>query len=126
MSCPAITRDLSDRDRRIVQRRQVRAHVRACAGCRAFAVAIHRRKADLREISPQLPPAEASRILETILGWDGGPGPGKPPGGLVRPARVRHRGIRRRLRAPAAVAGTAAVATMVASVLVRVALPRPR
>src|SRR6476646_9031910 len=36
MSCEAVTRALSDDDGRVIRRRDLRAHLRTCAGCRRF------------------------------------------------------------------------------------------
>ncbi len=48
MSCDAVTRALSDGDGRVTRRRDVRAHLRDCAGCRAFRDEIKSREQRLR------------------------------------------------------------------------------
>ncbi|MGN6170013.1 MAG: RNA polymerase sigma factor, partial [Solirubrobacteraceae bacterium] len=68
MSCDDITRRLSDGDRRAFRGRRVRAHLRDCRSCAAFAAAIPRRNRELRALAPVLAPASAAAVLERILG----------------------------------------------------------
>jgi RNA polymerase sigma factor (sigma-70 family) len=67
MSCAAVTRALSDGDGRVTRRRDLRAHLRSCAGCRRFRAGIEARELDLVALSP-LPPAVAAGMLERLLG----------------------------------------------------------
>jgi RNA polymerase sigma factor (sigma-70 family) len=67
MSCEDICRRLSEGDRRVLRGRRVRAHLRACSGCAAFATAIPERRAQLRALMPVLPPAAAVGLLQPSL-----------------------------------------------------------
>ena len=71
MGCPAVTKALSDGDGRIIRRRDVRAHLRACASCRAFREEIAARERDLAALSP-LPVAAAAGMLHGLLGGSQG------------------------------------------------------
>jgi RNA polymerase sigma factor (sigma-70 family) len=68
MACDEIQRIVSDGDRRALRGRRVRAHLRDCAGCRAFAEAIPERRAALLALSPALPAAAAAGLLQQIIG----------------------------------------------------------
>src|ERR1700712_3051812 len=78
MDCTAVTKALSDGDRRVRRRRDIRAHLRDCAGCRQFAGEIDSRRGDLAAISP-LPAVAAAALLHGVLG--GGAGAGAAAGG---------------------------------------------
>jgi RNA polymerase sigma factor (sigma-70 family) len=80
MSCREVCRTISDRDRRMLRARKVRAHLRGCRSCAAFAEAIPARSAELRALAPvlPLPPASAALLSRTI---DGGAAAGGPMGG---------------------------------------------
>ncbi|HKO39261.1 MAG TPA: sigma-70 family RNA polymerase sigma factor [Solirubrobacterales bacterium] len=67
MSCDEVSRALSDGDGRIARRRDVRAHLRSCAGCRRFHEEIQTRQHDLAALSP-LPAIAAAGILQGVLG----------------------------------------------------------
>jgi RNA polymerase sigma factor (sigma-70 family) len=67
MSCDTVSRALSDGDGRIARRRDVRAHLRACADCRRFQEEIESRQHDLAALSP-LPAIAAAGILQGVLG----------------------------------------------------------
>ena len=71
MSCATVTRALSDGDGRVTRRRDVRAHLRACAGCRAFREEIEDRQRDLAALSP-LPAVAAAGMLQALLGGSQG------------------------------------------------------
>lgn len=73
MSCATVTRALSDGDRRVTRRRDVRAHLRACASCRAFGEEIAGRERDLAALSP-LPVVAAAGMLHGLLGGSQGAG----------------------------------------------------
>ncbi|HEX8751892.1 MAG TPA: sigma-70 family RNA polymerase sigma factor, partial [Solirubrobacterales bacterium] len=77
-SCTDVMRALSDADGRVVRRRDMRAHLRHCEGCRAFRDQIKERRTDLAAIAP-LPAATAAGILHALLGGHG-PGSG---GGIL-------------------------------------------
>lgn len=71
MRCEEICRALSDGDRRVIRRRDIRAHLRACPACRAFRDGISDRGRDFAAISP-LPAAAAVGLLHGILGGANG------------------------------------------------------
>jgi RNA polymerase sigma factor (sigma-70 family) len=67
MSCDEICRKISDGDRRALRGRRVRAHLRGCAACAAFAEAIPARTAELRAIAPTLPAGAAGLLLARTM-----------------------------------------------------------
>jgi len=67
MDCDAVTRALSDGDGRVTRRRDVRAHLRACAACRAFGDDVKRREQDFAALAP-LPAVAAAGMLQGLLG----------------------------------------------------------
>jgi RNA polymerase sigma factor (sigma-70 family) len=67
MSCDAVTKALSDGDGRVTRRRDVRAHLRSCAGCRHFREEIKGRQRDLAALSP-LPAMAAAGMLQGLIG----------------------------------------------------------
>lgn len=71
MSCATVTRVLSDGDGRVSRRRDVRAHLRSCPGCRAFRDEIKSREYDLAALAP-LPAVVATGMLEGLLGGSQG------------------------------------------------------
>jgi RNA polymerase sigma factor (sigma-70 family) len=71
MSCEAVRRALSDGDGRVSRRRDLRAHLRTCAGCRRFREEIEGRERDFAALSP-LPAALAAGLLQGLLGAGGG------------------------------------------------------
>ncbi len=76
MACDEIQRIVSDGDRRALRGRRVRAHLRDCAACGAFAAAIPARQAELRALSPALPVATAAGLLARLTGVGSSPGGG--------------------------------------------------
>ena len=52
MSCEAVTKALSGGDGRVTRRRDLRAHLRSCAGCRGLRKEIAGRERDLAALSP--------------------------------------------------------------------------
>jgi len=68
MGCDEICRLVSDADGRVLRGRRVRAHLRDCAACSAYAAAIPARTADLRALAPPLPAAVAAGLLARVLG----------------------------------------------------------
>lgn len=72
MGCEQVRRAISDGDRRVLRGRRLRAHLRECAGCRDFQVAISARGADLRALAPPLPGALAAGMLGRLLAQVGG------------------------------------------------------
>ncbi len=106
MSCEAVTKALSDGDGRVTRRRDLRAHLRTCASCRAFREEIKGRERDLAALSP-LPAIAAAGLLQGLLGG----GHGAAGGGL---ATALGGGAAQTLGASAALKGAATVAVVAA------------
>jgi RNA polymerase sigma factor (sigma-70 family) len=68
MECEEIRRSISDADGRAMRGRRIRAHLRDCSGCAAFAASISERRARLPAIAPPLPATAATGVLVRILG----------------------------------------------------------
>jgi RNA polymerase sigma factor (sigma-70 family) len=119
MSCDAICRTLSDGDRRMLRSRRIRAHVRSCATCSAFAAAIPVRSAELRALTPGLAPAATGAMLTRALsgGASGGGGTGAVAAGTAGKAIF---GV-----ASAKLGAAIAVAVATATVGVSAVLSRP-
>jgi RNA polymerase sigma factor (sigma-70 family) len=66
MPCEEVMKALSDADRRVTRRRDLRAHLRGCAACRAFADGIEERRGELAALGP-LPLAASAGILHGVL-----------------------------------------------------------
>ncbi len=71
MECEGIRQLISEQDRRRLRARRVRAHLRGCDGCTAFAAGIDQRRADLQALCPPLPAVAATAVLGSILGGGG-------------------------------------------------------
>jgi RNA polymerase sigma factor (sigma-70 family) len=71
MGCETVRRTLSDGDRRKLRGMRIRGHLRDCAVCRDFEVALHRRPAQLTAMIPPLPVAAAAAMLPSMLGGAG-------------------------------------------------------
>jgi RNA polymerase sigma factor (sigma-70 family) len=67
MECAEVRHKLSDGDRRVFRRRDVRAHLRSCPGCGDFEAAICSRRTDLAAISP-LSALAAAGVLKGVVG----------------------------------------------------------
>ena len=76
MSCDSVRRVLSADDRRNLRGRKVRAHMKACAGCRDFHKMMSVRRRDLAAIAPPLPTTAAAAVLSGLLGGGHGGGSG--------------------------------------------------
>ncbi|MDQ3768075.1 MAG: sigma-70 family RNA polymerase sigma factor [Actinomycetota bacterium] len=77
MECDQVTHALSDGDRRKLRGRPVRAHLRACEECAAFAQALRLRPQELRALAPPLAaPAAAALLAKFLSGGGGGAGGG--------------------------------------------------
>ena len=63
MPCAEVCRAISDGDRRVLRGRRVRAHLRDCGSCAAFAASIKTRERDLRALVPMLPVAASAALL---------------------------------------------------------------
>jgi RNA polymerase sigma factor (sigma-70 family) len=68
MACDDVLGLISDADGRVLRSRRVRAHMRDCPGCAAFAAAIPERSRQLRALAPPLPALAAVGILARSLG----------------------------------------------------------
>ncbi len=107
MSCAEVTKALSDGDGRVTRRRDVRAHVRACAGCRRFREEVKEREQNLAALAP-LPAVAAAGMLQGLLGGVQGGGAG---GGL---AATLSGGAAKAVGASAMAKGVATVAVVAA------------
>jgi RNA polymerase sigma factor (sigma-70 family) len=67
MSCEEVMHRLSNADGRVARRRDLQAHLRACADCRAFRDAIDTRRRDFAAMAP-LPAIASAGVLHAILG----------------------------------------------------------
>jgi RNA polymerase sigma factor (sigma-70 family) len=78
MACDEIRKTISDADGRALRSRRVRAHLRNCGGCAAFAAAIPTRTGELRALAPALPTVAAAglfgRTVIAAAGRGGGAG----------------------------------------------------
>ena len=63
MDCRLVRRALSDGDGRVRRGRRLRAHLRGCASCRAFAARVDGRHEDLNVLLPGLPLAAAAGLI---------------------------------------------------------------
>lgn len=82
MSCEEVMHRLSNADGRVISRRGIQAHLRACPDCRAFADAIEARRHDLTALAP-LPAVASAGILHAILGGAPGAASGAAGGATV-------------------------------------------
>jgi RNA polymerase sigma factor (sigma-70 family) len=71
MRCDAVTMILSEGDGRVARRRDLRAHLRDCADCRAFAKEIRSRGETLAAIAP-LPAVAAAALIKSALAGSAG------------------------------------------------------
>lgn len=67
MDCDAVTRALSEDDGRVIRRRDVRAHLRSCAGCSEFGNDIKSRRQDFAALAP-LSTVAAGGMLQGLVG----------------------------------------------------------
>jgi RNA polymerase sigma factor (sigma-70 family) len=86
MVCDDVRRTVSDGDGRALRARRVRAHLRDCAGCAAFASAIGGRREDLQALVPVLAPAASAAMLAHVIGAGSGHGAGAGAGGVAAAA----------------------------------------
>jgi RNA polymerase sigma factor (sigma-70 family) len=102
MTCETVTRALSDADGRVTRRRDIRAHLRTCAGCRGFRDGMGGRERDLAALSP-LPAVAAAGLLQGLLGGHGG------LAGTVGGGAAKALGLSAAVKATATVAVVAAI-----------------
>lgn len=67
MRCEEVCLAISDDDRRVLRRRDIRSHLRSCPGCAAFRADIAGRRRDLAMLSP-LPVAASTGLLHALIG----------------------------------------------------------
>ena len=72
MECDQVRIAISGRDGRVLRARKLRAHLRGCAGCSDFRVAIETRTADLELIAPPLSAVAASAHARLAGRWNHG------------------------------------------------------
>ena len=73
MTCEDVQHRISDRDGRALRGRRIRAHLRDCVTCAAFAAVIPARQAELRGFAPVLPPVAAAAVLSHAIYAGSGP-----------------------------------------------------
>ncbi|MHB8575670.1 MAG: RNA polymerase sigma factor [Dehalococcoidia bacterium] len=76
MACDDVRRVVSDGDGRALRGRRVRAHLRDCSPCAAFAAAIPDRREELHALAPVLASAAAAELLRRASGGASGHGGG--------------------------------------------------
>jgi RNA polymerase sigma factor (sigma-70 family) len=74
MQCEDVRRAISDDDGRVLRGRRVRAHLRDCSGCAAFAAAIPARRDQLRALAVPLAPIAAGALLGHVVAASSGHG----------------------------------------------------
>lgn len=112
MTCERVQRQLSDQDGRVTRRRDIQAHLRECAECRAFAAAIGERRRDLASLAP-LPAVASAGVLHAVLGGKGAASAGGL-GGAIGAGAGKVAGGSALVKSVATVAIVAAVAVPVA------------
>jgi RNA polymerase sigma factor (sigma-70 family) len=110
MDCATVSRALSDGDGRVTRRRDVRAHLRACPGCRRFRAEIENREQDLAALAP-LPAVAAAGIFQALLGSGAG---GVSGGGAGVAGAAAVGGTAKALGSSAVLKGAAAVLAIAA------------
>jgi RNA polymerase sigma factor (sigma-70 family) len=113
MLCEEVRRTVSDDDRRALRGRRVRAHLRDCAPCAAFAAAIPVRRDDLQALAPVLVPAASAAILARATGAGSAHGAGAAGGAVAAGAAGKTLGA---TVAAKALLGAALLVTAAASV----------
>jgi len=74
MVCEDVRRTISDADGRSLRSRRMRAHLRDCSACAAFAAAIPERQVELRALAPPLPALAAAGLFARVVGGGSGHG----------------------------------------------------
>ncbi len=113
-SCDEICHTISNADRRALRGRKVRAHLRGCAACSAFAAAIPTRSADLHALAPVMPPAATAMVLGRLLaeGASHGSGAGAMGAGAASKATVALSGAKAATTVALAATATLGVAAV--------------
>src|SRR5262249_42943277 len=117
MACEDVCRAISDGNRRTLRGRKVRAHLRDCASCAAFAAAIPARSHDLRAIAPPLSAVAATSLLRRALASGTGHGSGGSTAGSAAGAAGKAAGLTVSAKAVATVAVVASTAAGVTGVV---------
>jgi RNA polymerase sigma factor (sigma-70 family) len=111
MDCATVTRAFSDGDRRVTRRRDIRAHLRACAECRRFRAEIEGREQDFAALAP-LPAAAAAGLLHGLLGGGAaGGGSSAAAGAVTAGGAVKALSSSAALKSAAALLAIAAIGT---------------
>jgi RNA polymerase sigma factor (sigma-70 family) len=113
MGCEGVTRALSDGDGRVTRRRDIRAHLRGCAGCRRFRNDIEARERDFAALAP-LPALAAAGILQGLLGGGGGGAGGGGLAATLGGGAAQSAGAAATLKAAAVVAAVGAIGVGIA------------
>src|SRR5579875_518104 len=74
MGCESVRELIGAGDRRTLRGRRVRAHLRACESCRAFAESIAARERTLQALFPPLPLAASAALMQRLLSGVGAHG----------------------------------------------------
>jgi RNA polymerase sigma factor (sigma-70 family) len=106
MSCEEAMQAISDADRRVLRRRDIRAHLRNCDSCRSFREEIDGREHDLAALTP-LPAVAAAAILQGVLGGGGASGGGI--GAVLGAGAAKTAGASTLLKGAAVLAATVAI-----------------
>jgi RNA polymerase sigma factor (sigma-70 family) len=115
MRCEDVRHTVSDGDRRVLRGRRVRAHLKDCALCAAFAAAIPPRRDDLHAMVPALAPAASAGILASITGAGSGHGAAGGVGAMAAGAGAAGKTVAATIGAKALV-GAAVIVTAAAGV----------
>jgi RNA polymerase sigma factor (sigma-70 family) len=113
MGCRIVTAELSDGDGRARRRRDIRAHLRTCGGCRRFVAELDSRRDALAAIAP-LPPVAATAILHGVIGGGSGAATGAGTSGGGGLAGLLGGGAAKSLGTATLLKGVAAVALVAA------------
>ncbi len=68
LDCDVVRSAISDGDGRVLRGRKMRSHLRTCARCSDFQLAIRKRPEQLRALAPPLPAAAATGLIASVLG----------------------------------------------------------
>src|SRR4051812_44327373 len=112
MACEPVRRAVSEGDGRKLRGRKLRAHLRACADCRAFELAVGRRRTNLAALAPPLPAPVAAALLKAVLGGGAAAGSGDAGLGAGLGAATANMAALKTLAAVATVAAGAGAMSM--------------
>jgi RNA polymerase sigma factor (sigma-70 family) len=123
MVCEEVRRTISDGDGRALRGRRVRAHLRDCAACDAFATAIPARREQLRMLVPPLAPAASAAMLTRILAAHSGHGTGATAGAGIAGTGAAGKTVGATLAAKALTGAAVLVTAAVGVVGIRAVVP---